>query len=151
MVGASLPPGGVSIVRILTGLFRIKHLKQFISFGISVCFILWILRVLRLMTLLIIVLACSGAIIILTFIEYFLGRNRRGHEQERLLSHRGHTSDFPSISADEKCRLCGASLRPGDEIAFTPCRHAFHQRCFDKWCIVKTSCPVCESPGFDIY
>lgn len=48
----------------------------------------------------------------------------------------------------EPCSICMESFVVGDVLRKTPCLHAFHRRCIDKWLDVKSHCPLCRT-GLD--
>ena len=42
-----------------------------------------------------------------------------------------------------ECSVCLENI-PGNELKYTECMHAFHEKCIDKWSGEKKNCPVCR-------
>jgi hypothetical protein len=147
-------------LRILGGLFRITHIKQFISFGISVSVLLFIIRVMHLKTFALVVLIGSLAILALSAVEHFLADPAPDPERVRLLDgdpsldplaaeaplfSPGAFRAFSARSPDTRCSMCEKAFGADDDVVLTECRHIFHQRCFDEWTTVEISCPTCQT------
>jgi hypothetical protein len=147
-------------LRILGGLFRITHIKQFISFGLSVSVLLWIIRLMHLKTFGIVVLIGVLAILALSAVERLLAEPVPDPERVRLLDpdpsldrlsaeaplfSPGAFRALCARSADTRCSMCERTFLPDDDVVLTECRHVFHQRCFDEWTSVEISCPTCQT------
>ena len=52
--------------------------------------------------------------------------------------------NFMNDYKKEKCAIC-LSKHDLDDITFLKCDHAFHKNCINKWCKIKSSCPICRS------
>jgi hypothetical protein len=157
----NLVPGGPSFLHILTGLCRIKHLKQFITFALSISVLLWISPLMRTRTFILIVGLGLLALGILSFIERFTAQNRTPADRALLLG--GRTTDFgwtepidipyeikPFSLSDAStesavCGICLRTMRVGTEAAYLPCLHAFHRHCFEQWIKVQNTCPHCKT------
>ena len=50
------------------------------------------------------------------------------------------TSMLPPRAAARVAGFCGAALRR------TPCGHAFHSTCLERWAVRLATCPVCRGP-----
>jgi hypothetical protein len=160
MQGSSFPGATPLAIRILGGLFRITHIKQFISFGVSICVLLWIIRVIHFRTFILVVLFGFLAILVLSLIDPFLSEPMPDPEHVRLLDSASpfigasfETSLFSSgpfktlnnRSSDTKCSICDRPFFADDETTLTNCRHLFHRRCFEEWTSVDLSCPECQT------
>ena len=47
-------------------------------------------------------------------------------------------------TVDEKCIICYADLKEGDEVYFLPCLHCFHVPCLREWFETNKTCPNCK-------
>ena len=53
----------------------------------------------------------------------------------------------PSPPEMDQCSICLEDARPGDSFRVLGCRHAFHQKCIDRWlCSKRNACPICQRP-----
>lgn len=130
----------------------------------AVCCLLWIFRILKIKTLGIILLSCTGAIAILTLIEKIC-KNKQSTNQtdvQTLLDQGSRSDSFWSEqipirydlrpfdlheSPDESgvCGVCLQKIKEGSEAAILPCMHSFHPKCIEKWAKVRNTCPSCKS------
>ena len=153
---AVIQPGGFSVGGILRGLLRIRHLKQFVSIGLSVCFLLWVFRVMAFRTFCWIILFGIQTIAGLSIIEKKCqSQTKTAEDNERLLEspfskeqndvrydlrayRASETPDQPGM-----CGICLKSIREGSEAAHLQCMHAFHVECIQRWLKVQSTCPMC--------
>jgi hypothetical protein len=150
------------VIRILGGLFGIRHVKQIISLGLSVCIFLSVVRALRFRTLVTVILIYCVLITLLSLIEHFLNKRREAtepvpllvgdslmdlpHDQaSRVRYTLGAFRTLTARSADRKCLICEAPLFGSDQVALTECCHMFHQTCFEQWTSIEISCPAFHS------
>eukprot|EP01137_Pigoraptor_chileana_P012653 Opistho-2@65261 len=56
---------------------------------------------------------------------------------------------------ENECAICMCVMVEADAAApenneplfmVTPCRHAFHRQCLEKWMLIKMECPSCRQP-----
>jgi hypothetical protein len=146
------------LVRILGGMVRIHHIKQFITFAMSVCVILWIVRVLRFKTFGLTIFILGLSIAFLSLVEPLVGR-RRNHSARIGLIDRdpidvpaghvpytaGEFRGFAGKSPDATCAMCDIPFAADDAVAMSDCRHLFHEHCFKQWISVEATCPSCHS------
>lgn len=150
-----------SIHKIILGIFRIAHLKQFLIFIMSISFLLFLIRVLYLKTMVIYLGSCVLLLIILDIIE----RITRTH----LDSYVGNFQQLSSIAdgtlfddnlvrysilyysknefldENEKCNICFQVIEEGSKIAQLECHHLFHLHCVEKYNNMIKSCPICKA------
>ena len=147
-----------TLIRIMFGIFRIPHIKQFISILMSLCFLLWILQILKTFSFFMILLSSLCALLILTLIEkckkstHSIGTTFSDSigvqfelEQPNLqfdihIYNHEETMDETNI-----CGICLEPLHDGENAAFLSCMHAFHPSCIEKWSRVQNSCPLCKA------
>lgn len=152
-----IQPGGFSVRGILRGLLRIRHLKQFVSIGLSVCFLLWIIRIMTFRTFCWIVFSGIVTIAGLSIIEKKCQTNREtAEDHERLLELPFSQKEQNDVRYDLRpyrsseipdqpgiCGICLKTIKEGSESAHLQCMHAFHVECIQKWLKVQSTCPMC--------
>ena len=50
-----------------------------------------------------------------------------------------------SFNPGDQCAICMCTLNINDEVMVTPCNHAFHQECLQRWMEEQLVCPICRS------
>ena len=149
-----------TLMKIIGGMLKIKHVKQFIIIGVSICILLWLFRVLAFTTLLIIIASCIVATLLLSFLEKLCRKHNSPEDNEPLFDTEtekpwfGSTQiryDLRAYSKDDSydnsgiCGICLERLRDGSEVATLQCCHSFHPSCIEKWAKVQDSCPMCKT------
>ena len=49
------------------------------------------------------------------------------------------------VDPNSECSICMADIYEGEEAMVTPCAHAFHRECLDRWMQEQMVCPVCRA------
>lgn len=63
----------------------------------------------------------------------------------RVVSGIFQTQKTANNTEEEKaCTICLETVRPGEQVAVTPCSHMFHPGCVAPWVKGHGSCPVCR-------
>ena len=150
-----------TLIRITLGMFRIPHIKQFISFGMSLCFLLWILRFLKTLSFLLIIFISLIALFILSLIQkcktsmHYVDPSLSDSigvqfelDQPKLLFDIHKYNHEETFDENNICGICLEPLHDGEDVAFLQCMHAFHPSCIEKWSRVQNACPLCKASLF---
>ena len=146
-----------SIFKIIFRIFKITHLKQFLSIIISFSIIFWVIRIIKTINFFIIIIICSLLILVLFIIELisdeFNNENSKieinNYSLINLKSHlkyelkKYYSIDYPGELGI--CQICLFPIKEGSDIISLPCLHCFHKECFEKWSRVRSLCPSCKS------
>lgn len=142
-----------SLLRILSGLFKPNHLRQFASFVVAFCIVLWIVRAISIATLLLIIAVCGALMALLACAERVLCRAAPASESDDAplidsAHDRAHQLryDLRALDSDGRCGVCLAPMRAGAEAATLDCEHSFHPECIERWATVQDACPLCHAP-----
>jgi len=155
--------GSPSVFKILIGMFRLAHIRQFLSIAISLALFLWIFRLIRINTFLVIIIVCLLSIFVLYIIEEInketIGTNKnedpiasasdpfRDVSQSlvsKIIFELYVASDHPGETG--LCGICLRNIREGDMVGSLPCMHFFHKQCIEKWIRIRSVCPSCKNP-----
>ena len=149
-----------SLIKIIGGMLKFNHLRQFISIIIAICIILWIIRFISFLTLVMIIFSGGTFMVLLTWIENICkkreARNRGNNQDDYSLLLDEHEKNpwqvrydlhvLDEVSEDQKnCGICLKPLKQGTEVATLGCMHSFHPGCIEKWAKVQTLCPMCKT------
>ena len=147
---------GHSVLIILRGLMRVRHLQQFVVITLAVSFLLMLFRVIAFRTFLLLALFGVLSIGVLSWLGKKLRRCgiqpgmpddfARLHDPDQV---RYELRSFSLCDAVDEPGVCGVCLKPireGAEAAYLPCMHSFHTECIQKWIRVQNSCPICKAP-----
>ncbi|OHS98431.1 hypothetical protein TRFO_35172 [Tritrichomonas foetus] len=63
----------------------------------------------------------------------------------RFLKPRGYDYHGHNINPEEECPICMTSIGQCEDVMTTPCNHAFHKECLERWMQEDMVCPVCRS------
>ncbi|KAK8885814.1 hypothetical protein M9Y10_041268 [Tritrichomonas musculus] len=170
MIHPEIRPEGPSFLRILLGMLKIIHLKQFVVIFLSISILLLFFRILSINTFFFLLLVCGFLLILLTLIDYLIKRYRlHQHQQqkeeelvplidnnasleEQYSAFKSHIrydlkyyskTEFPDVP--DICGVCLQTIPEGTEVAVLPCMHIFHPKCIEKWTKVNNSCPFCKA------
>jgi hypothetical protein len=151
-----------SIIKIMKGIFKIAHFKQFSIFVVSISIILTVTRVIKIKTFIIICLICGTIAICLVALDYFLKKKEKPNENndyillnktnqwsnsqgaELQVEHvKFYSEQFPGES--NICGLCFEPIKEGSDIEVLQCLHFFHPECIEKWTKIRRFCPTCKA------
>ena len=51
---------------------------------------------------------------------------------------------------EDMCLICRDDFVTGDHVTQLPCRHLFHENCFNEWSLTKANCPYCQRFPFKL-
>ncbi|XP_010523135.1 PREDICTED: RING-H2 finger protein ATL64 [Tarenaya hassleriana] len=87
-----------------------------------------------------------GSIFVLCFVMYpKLPEESDGDEEsgDRLPA----SERFGARAMAEVCVICLEDLKRNDIVrVLVKCKHVFHVRCIDSWCLYRLACPICRAP-----
>ncbi|CAN8311535.1 unnamed protein product [Cochlearia groenlandica] len=64
-----------------------------------------------------------------------------------ILLNEGNKGGGGGVITTDVCVICLEEFQENDAVrVLVRCRHVYHVRCIDSWCLYKLACPACRAP-----
>ena len=80
----------------------------------------------------------------LLMLQRLVGEDLESRPASDLTERLEHSVVLQDDSALDSCPICYDEFVGGDACARTPCGHAFHRTCIQRWLHRSATCPVCR-------
>ncbi|EAY00261.1 hypothetical protein TVAG_323800 [Trichomonas vaginalis G3] len=146
------------IKQVLKSMFKISRVRPILIVILCVDILMFIIRVFKLKTFLIILSSCSFLLLIIAIIELCLPQNNVPPNDINQYNPVETVNTFYKPKYEVKKymledyagepNICGICLNPihGGDIAVLKCLHFFHPDCLEKWVKIRSTCPTCKVP-----